>query len=564
MANLRREGNITIIGSPFKSGDYFVGNVVEFLMSSKALNENPDAPIFIDAYDPKKALTFRQVKTAAGKLAYVLKNKYGIQDGDTVCLFVTNSISLPAVHYGILSLGAVVSPANMAYLPNELHHQLSAAKAKLIITQDELIDKAQAAMSAEFKPALEVENVVKLDVLMSECYAAAESIAPIKLAGDSAKTKHAYYCFSSGTSGLPKGVITSHYNISSNMIQQEISLVSLQSRLPKKQVNAAVLPMSHIYGLAKYVYYTPYSGVPTVVFPKFNFEDLLQGISKHEITNINIVPPMAVLFAKSPLVEKYPLVRKHLKYMTSGAAPLAKSLIGALHKRFDISIQQGYGLTESSPVSTVGTYDLDVYDSTSVGWLVPDHEARLVTEEGKDVEGFEERGELWLRGPNIMLGYLRNPAANAEVFSRHNDPNGAPWFRTGDVAYVDKTGQLFVVDRFKELIKSKGHQVAPAELENILQSHPEVADAAVTGIHLADEGTELPRAFVVLRNKGTSPLEIKAWFDGRVAKHKKLWGGIVVLKEVPKSPSGKILRRLLRGRTGDVVHGYRVTGEAKL
>ena len=206
----------------------------------------------------------------------------------------------------------------------------------------------------------------------------------------------------------------------------------------------------------------------------------------------------------------------------------------------------------TSPINHFPTYDLAGYDVESVGWLMPGLEGRLVDENGQDVHGFNERGELWLRGPNIMRGYIKNAEATAETFSADGQ-----WLRTGDVAIVNETGQWFIVDRFKELIKSKGHQVAPAELESILLSNPDVVDAAVTGIHMPEEGTELPRAFVVLRNATVDPLVVKRWFDSKVARHKKLWGGLVVIDVVPKSSAGKIQRRILRDRKDDVVHGYR-------
>lgn len=557
MALTRREGSATIHVSPWASDEstFFKGNITEFVLQSPYWSENPDKAIFIDALNSSNVLTSRDIKTLVGKVAYLLRTKYNIQEHDSVCLLVTNSNYVPIVHLGILALGAVVSPASIAYLPNELHHQLNVAQAKIIVTQDQFMETAQKA-SKNFTPAVPVQAISTIEQLLQEARAVQGSVDPIKLHGEECKSRDAYYCFSSGTSGVPKGVKTTHYNIISNLIQQVIS--ATKTIYQPGNVYGAVLPMSHIYGLSKFVYVLPYLGQTTVVFEKFDFKLLLEKIEEHKISVLHIVPPMAVEFAKSPLVDEYPLVRKHIKGIISGAAPLSKSLTSKLLERLDCELWQAYGLTEASPMVHLACYDLKNYDRESSGWLMPSLEARLVDENGQDVHGFNEPGELWLRGANIMAGYLRNPKATAETFS----PDGQ-WLRTGDVARVNETGQWFIVDRFKELIKSKGHQVAPAELESILLSNPDVADAAVTGIYIPDEGTELPRGFVILRNNA-KPLDIKEWFDARVARHKRLWGGLVVLDKIPKTASGKIQRRLLRDRKDDIVHGYRVSAKSKL
>lgn len=557
MALTRREGSATIHVSPWAADEskFFKGNIAEFVLQSPHWSENPDKAIFIDALDSSNVTTARDIKTLVGKVAYVLRTKYNILENDSVCLLVANSNYVPIVHLGILALGAVVSPASIAYLPNELHHQLNVAQAKIIVTQDQFMETAQKA-SKNFTPAVQIQAISTIEQLLQEAKAAQGSVDPIKLHGNDCKSRHAYYCFSSGTSGVPKGVVTTHYNIISNLIQQAISATN--TIYQRGNVYGAVLPMSHIYGLSKFVYILPYLGQTTVVFEKFDFKLLLEKIEEHKISVLHIVPPMAVEFAKSPLVDEYPLVRKHIKGIISGAAPLSKSLTSKLLERLDCELLQAYGLTEASPIVHLASYDLKNYDRESSGWLMPCLEARIVDENGQDVHGFNAPGELWLRGANIMAGYLRNPKATAETFS----PDGQ-WLRTGDVARVNETGQWFIVDRFKELIKSKGHQVAPAELESILLSNPDVADAAVTGIYIPDEGTELPRGFVILRNNA-KPLDIKEWFDARVARHKRLWGGLVVLDKIPKTASGKIQRRVLRDRKNDLVHGYRVTTKSKL
>lgn len=560
MALTKKEGNITVHLSPWQveDEDFFRGNIADYMLSSPHWDKDPHKPILIDALDSKNRLSAADIKSKLGKLTYVLRETYGINEGEPVCLLLRNSIHIPLLHFAILATGGIVSPANIVYLPNELHHQLHLSQAKLVITTDEFKETVVRA-TKEFGPVA-VQHIVTLDKLWKQMEQATGTLAPVKFSGEEGKTRPAYYCFSSGTSGVAKGVFTSHHNVISNVTQQILS--SHETMYKPDTVFAAVLPMSHIYGLSIFVYVLPFLGNTSVVFPKYDFKQFLERISEHGISLLHIVPPMAVEFAKNPIVENYPLVKQHVKGIMCGAAPLSKSLGDGLIARLGCKIWQAYGMTEASPMCHLATFDSNVYNRESVGWLLAGLEARLVDDQGQDVHDFNSPGELWLRGPNVMQGYIKNPAANAEAFADPTASCGRPWFRTGDVAIVDETGQWYIVDRFKELIKSKGHQVAPAELESILLSHPDVADAAVTGIHLPEEGTELPRAFVVLRNNA-EPLAIKQWFDSRVSKHKRLWGGLVVIDAVPKSPAGKIQRRLLRNRVGDVPVGYR-SSNAKL
>lgn len=526
----------------------FYGNIATLMTESPYLKANPDKKVFIDA-KTDESLTSSQYIDAIGRFAYILKNKYSIGWDDVVCLFAPNSIYTSAIHLGTLSRGAVLSPANIAYNSDELRHQLEVSRARVIIVAPHLREIAEKAFSDKTC----VEKVVLIDEVIQDIKSTTKTEAPVLLEGKTAVYKDAYYCFSSGTSGVPKGVMSTHHNMTSNIQQQEFCFS--KNFLSTSNVYGAVLPMSHIFGLMKFVFTTPYVAATIVVFPKFEFEVFLQKICHYKITTLHLVPPIIVLLAKSPLVDKYP-VHEHIKNVFSGAAPLGKEVIEAAEARVKGNIVQGYGLTESSPVTHMSTWDDNAYNQDSIGWLIASCEARLVDEDGNDVPNGHP-GELWIRGPNIMKGYLRNPEATAATLT----PDG--FLRTGDVAVMDKTGQYYIVDRIKELIKSKGHQVAPAELEAILLSHPDVDDAAVVGYHVKEEATELPRAFLVLK-PNAKPLEIKKWFDSKVARHKQLWGGIVLLDAVPKSASGKILRRHLRNRTGDVAIGYKDNAKAKL
>ncbi|KAF5097862.1 hypothetical protein D0Z00_002235 [Geotrichum galactomycetum] len=529
------------------------GNLASFMLESPGVTGNLDKKLFIDANAPTtNYLTGADIIEQTQRLSHLLKTKYGVRENDVVCLWLFNSIYLPLLHYAVLGLGAIVSPANVGYLPNELNHQLTVSQTKIIISEASLVAKAKEATDLS---ETNVAHIISYDEIMEGLATTTTQQPPLYISLEQAKIKHAYYCFSSGTSGAAKGVITTHYNIASNIIQTKIVTASIYY---SDSLFGAVLPMSHIFGLQTFIYSCPYLGNSTIIFRQFNLELVLQKTSELKINFFHIVPPIAVLFAKSPLVDQYPDVKKYIKQFICGAAPLSKTLANAVSSRIGCRIQQAYGLTETSPMTHFFSYDVDAYDLSGVGWLVPGVEARLVDEHGEHVHTFDTPGELVMRGPNIMKGYLRNPQATREAFT----DDTFEWFKTGDVAVIKPDGQYQIVDRFKELIKSKGHQVAPAELEAILLTHPDIADAAVTGFNVPDEGTELPRAFIVLKsgagtgNAANDALAVKQWFDTRVARHKQLWGGIVMLPEVPKSPSGKILRRMLRDRKNDFAHGY--------
>lgn len=538
--------DMTIYKSPLgELKEPFYGNAASYIMESPHIRQNPDKPVFVDAKDGT-TLTGRDSVEYIKRISWILRTQYGIKPDDVVCLFLRNSIYTPVVHQGIMASGGVVSPANVAYMADELAFQIRESRAKLVVASPDLRPVVDQAVKAD---GIVAERVINLEELIDKAdHAPGRDEQPFFLDKETSKTKDAYYCFSSGTSGVPKGVMSSHHNVVSNSQQQ---LQSGFDFYDPSNVFGAVLPMSHIFGLSKFVFTVFHQASTAVVFEKFDLESMLQNIIKHRITHIHLVPPIIVLLAKSPIVEKYLNIADSLKAIMSGAAPLSDSLIYQAEKRIKAQIYQGYGLTESSPVSHFFAYDKQSYKKASIGWLVAGQEARIVDRETEKDVSYGQPGELWLRGPNIMKGYLRNPTATDEVLTSDG------WFKTGDITIMDKSGQFYVVDRAKELIKSKGHQVAPAELEAHMLKHQHVSDCAVTGVYEQEEATELPRAFVVLNDKSADPLKVKEWFDSSVARHKRLWGGIVILDAVPKSPSGKILRRHLRDRKNDKVHGYK-------
>jgi len=335
--------------------------------------------------------------------------------------------------------------------------------------------------------------------------------------------------YSSGTTGLPKGVMLTHRNLVANICQ-----TGAHHRITVDDRIVAVLPFFHIYGLVVIMLGTLSNGAALVTMPRFELAEFLRVLQDHRITRAYVVPPIVLALAKHPLVDDYDL--SSLAYMNSGAAPLSAELETACGERVGCRIVQGYGMTETSPVTHVCPDDLAGRMPGTVGPPVPNTEWRIVDIESGDDVPDGERGELCIRGPQVMKGYLNRPEDTAATI----DPDG--WLHTGDIALIDERGALRIVDRMKELIKYKGFQVAPAELEALLLTHPAIADAAVIGVPDEDAG-ELPKAFVVASGP-LSAEEVSAFVAERVAPHKKL-RAVELVEEIPKSPSGKILRRVL-------------------
>lgn len=300
---------------------------------------------------------------------------------------------------------------------------------------------------------------------------------------------------------------------------------------------------SQTQGLTCLIHQAMYSGINLVVMAKFEVERFCTIVQDFRITFAYIVPPVVLLLGKHPVITRYNL--SSLRMLNSGAAPLTQELVEAVYRRIQCPIKQGYGLSETSP--TTHTQPWEEWDKTigSVGRLLPNQTAKYMTPEGIEVS-LGEVGELWIKGPNIFKGYLNN------VEGTRNALTSDGYFKTGDVGYVDKDGNFYITDRVKELIKYKGFQVPPAELEGILASHPKVKDVAVLGIYDENQATEVPRAYIVpssgIEGDRKTEHEIVAWLATKVANHKKLRGGIRFVEEIPKSPSGKILRRMLKDR----------------
>lgn len=291
-------------------------------------------------------------------------------------------------------------------------------------------------------------------------------------------------------------------------------------------------------------------GMEMVVMPRFDMETFCQTVQNKKITVVFLAPPVVLNLSKSPIVDKYDL--SSIRMMNSGAAPLTKELVEAMYARIKVPVKQGYGLSETSPTTHMQPWNTWRTKMGSVGPLLANQEAKYMDAEEKEVP-VGETGELWIKGPNIFMGYLNNEEGTKNALTDDG------YFKTGDVGYQDKDGDFYITDRVKELIKYKGFQVPPAELEGYLQSHEKIEDAAVIGVYDEAQATEVPRAYIVPSNgseatEGSDGVrrneqlanEITEWMKVKTANHKHLRGGIRFIKEVPKSASGKILRRLLK------------------
>ncbi|MBV9935120.1 MAG: AMP-binding protein, partial [Actinobacteria bacterium] len=324
-------------------------------------------------------------------------------------------------------------------------------------------------------------------------------------------------------------------NLVSN-IEQSLGAITISD----DDAFVAVLPFFHIYGMQVLMNMGLRAGATIVTMPRFDLEQFLGLNQEHRLTRAFVAPPMVVALAKHPIVDNYDL--SALKLIFSGAAPLSAELAAECGQRLDCEVVQGYGMTEVSPVTHATP--MGMYKPGSVGVTVPNTETRIVDPgSGKDLD-VDEDGEVWVKGPQVMKGYLNNEKATKATI----DDDG--WLHTGDIGHIDADGHLYVVDRLKELIKYKGFQVPPAELEALLLTHPQVADAAVIGLP-DDEAGEIPAAYLVLKDGAdVSAADIQSFVAERAASYKQV-RQVTFMDAIPKSASGKILRRVLRDQAAE-------------
>ncbi|GAA6013673.1 hypothetical protein JCM10207_004813 [Rhodosporidiobolus poonsookiae] len=521
------------------------GGIHDFLFSRPAARQFEQRPALIDALTGKRT-TYAELRDESLSFADGLTRVAGLKRRDTILLFSPNSTLYPALLLAGQAAGLVVSTANAAYTPDEMQHQLEVSEASVVLTSADLLETTATAAK---RVGLGLDRVFVLPdakgavpdklphgMRSFEELRGSRSFKPVIPTFQEAKTDIAYLPFSSGTTGKGKGVALSAYN--ATMCIQQTSRT--EGTFDRADTVLSILPMSHIFGLIVVTHLTLYNGGTLVILPKFDLVQALEAIQKHKCTTALVVPPVALALAKHPVVDKYDL--SSLRFILSGAAPLSADLQQAVTKRLRIPMVQGLGMSETTSVGFVPEVLKPIVPG-SVGRILSTMEARLVDADGKDVqEG--KAGELWMRGPNIMLRYHKNEKATRETLTEDG------WLMTGDVCERKPDGHFYVVDRVKELIKYKGFQVAPAEVEGCLLSAPFIADAAVIGIYSDEQATELPRAYIVpapsAADSSTLIEDVTKWVEEKLAPHKRLRGGVVVLEAIPKSPSGKILRKDLR------------------
>jgi acyl-CoA synthetase (AMP-forming)/AMP-acid ligase II len=483
---------------------------------------HPEKLALVDATSGR-SYTYGEVDHLIGRCAAGLMAR-GFKAGDTLLMFAPNLPEWPIAALGAMAAGGVVSGANPMYNTADLAGQMRDAGARFVFTIPlflATVREAAAAAGCHTVIVLgDAEGTVSFASLL-----ACTNPEPAMVSDPDALAALPY---SSGTTGLPKGVMLTHRNMVSN-VHQVYQVVAP----PERMTLLAYLPMFHIYGLTVVTIYGLAFGATLVTLPRFESDSFLKALQNYRVTHLHVVPTVLQFLAMHPLVDAHDL--SSLTRVVCGAAPLGEAMERKAAQRLKCEVTQGFGMTESSGV-VASTYPEKGRVGAS-GQLLPGTQARIVDPDvGVDCER-GVMGEIWFRGPQAFKGYLNRADETAATIT----PGG--WVRTGDIGHIDGEGYLFITDRLKELIKVKGFQVPPAELEALLATHPAVADAAVIG-RPDERSGETPVAYVQAR--GTlDPEELKAWVAQRVVEYKQL-GDVVLCESIPKTASGKILRRTLR------------------
>ena len=473
-----------------------------------------------------ESMTYAELAKEIAQVAAGL-TAHGFVKGDKIAIYSSNHPAYACLFIAVSAIGGINTTINPIYTVEELTYQLKDSGAKYLITIPAMLDKARQAADEAGIAELFVFGEGEGATPYAELLTHGESFPQVTV---DPKEDLLVLPYSSGTTGLPKGVMLTHYNLVANICQTE----SVET-LEEGEVLIGILPFYHIYGMTVIMSMALRAGSTVVTMPRFDMEHFLQLMQDYKVTSAYLVPPIVLGLAKHPMVDNYDL--SSLNFVTSGAAPLSPAVATECAERVGCVVKQGYGLTETSPV-THFTPRQGPIKLKAVGISIPNTETKIIDVESGDLLPTGEIGEICMRGPQVMKGYHNNPEATRNMI----DEEG--WLHTGDVGHLDEDAYLYVIDRVKELIKYKGLQVAPAELEAVLLSHPAVADAAVIPSPDLEAG-EVPKGCIVLKpGVEVSVEEIQAFVAERVAPYKKL-RRVEFMESIPKVPSGKILRREL-------------------
>lgn len=493
--------------------------------------------------------TFQQLRKKSKNLSKSLRKKLKLQPGDVIAILLPNSPEYPIALLGALDSGLIITTLNPIYTPDEISRQLIDSNAKALITLTDFYKLGLSSIELTQKklPILTIKSkenestppgaINFTEFTDNDCDISDINVDPSNIA---------FLPYSSGTTGLPKGVQLTHGNIVANLTQthdDNIGIIRITTK-DHQDIIPAVLPMFHIYGLTSITLNAASAGSKLVTLPKFTPELYVSMLKKQHPHLLYVAPPLAIFLGNHPSVTKDSLA--NVRTVMSGAAPLGALDIERLLKKAEkeIFILQGYGLTETSPfvACTRPAFLKDKKSQGSVGKPCANTFVKIVSVDDPSGPALppNQPGEALIKGPQVMKGYHNRPEETKKTFTEDG------WLRTGDMMYHSEEGYLFVTDRLKELIKVKGFQVPPAELEEIIRDFPQVEDAAVIGIPHQSHG-EIPRAYVVPK-KGTQ-LDVKKlteFVNEKVANYKQIRGGIAVVESIPKNAAGKILRRQLK------------------
>ena len=504
-----------------------------------AARDRADKAALIDA-GSGRTVTYGELTTLVDTAAAGLAAR-GFGKGQVFAVSLPNLPEYAVAFLAAMRAGGAVTTINPLNTPSEINKQLCDSKARFLLTIPQLLAGAQEAV--------EGSGVEEIFVLTPDGAASPEGTTPITELFTSGSTRPtvtvdpsdlAVLPYSSGTTGTAKGVMLSHRNLVA-AISQAIPLLDAGA----DDVGLAVLPFFHIYGMVVTLAGSLHLGATVVSMPRFDLDGFLDAIQRYRASVLYLVPPMVLALAYHPDVDKYDL--SSVRMAGCGAAPLGAEVQEACASRLHCTVGQGWGMTETTAIATVSPFnDPGAIRPGTSGVLIPNTEARVVDVEDGHELGPNEDGEVWVRGPQMMVGYLGRPEETASTLV------GDGWLRTGDVGHFDDDGYVSIVDRVKELIKYKGFQVAPAELEALLLSHPAVADAAVVPSPDPESG-EVPKAFVVAQGQ-LDPDEVMAFVAGKVSSYKKI-RRLQVIDQIPRSAAGKILRRELIDRERKEVQG---------